>query len=59
MELKKEEFSKMYYSMTNEELAAKLGVHKSTIEKNAKKLGLKKNNSYITGRKKKLKILEG
>lgn len=56
MKLTKEEFKQMYYSMTNEEMAKELKMSRVTLGNYAKKLGLKKRESFSN--KPKLKIIE-
>lgn len=58
MEITKEEFKRLYFSMTNEALAKKLNVSKATLIGYAKKLDLHKSTGGSpTGNQPKVKII--
>lgn len=56
MDITKEQFEKMFFSMTNKEMSKKLNISTVTLNKHARKLGLRKRKSF--NNKPKLKIIK-
>lgn len=52
IEISKKEFERLYLSMTDADLAKKLGVHRNTIVKYGKKLNISKGSGYQHSEKK-------